>query len=544
MSNLAPVARSWTSPREHLVTDAEHEKIARLSRRDAEIGAAVAERYGRGAMRKRPLPARVLRRLVFELKRRFGPLLKRLARAGRRRWYRYIADRARVADGAFLRDSELQLEVVTLVGSASDLASRLEHTTATHWVLTRRPGQLLRAGLPAIKRAIRAAEGVLWFGDSRDAFGIRERRAVFSRLLLRQLDALGPVLVCSTAALREWGRAAQTTPELWPLDLALSIPASAVRLIPEVLSVGETSEQLGELSADAITLVERELRASGYTAFVESDRLGRRRVQYAVPSDTPLVSIVIPSRGSAEGGRAFLSHAVDSIVSRTSYPNFELVIVADDATPQEVVDEVDALAGERVRWVRWSSPFNFSEKMNLGSVVAGGEYLLFLNDDVELVSPDWIERMLSLIGIDGIGYTGALLFFEDATIQHAGHYYAGGPGHIGFHDTFRLSDSRQPFSLDRVVSGLTAACSCLPAPAFHEVGGFSPLFPGNYNDVDLALKLRELGSQCAVAGSARLYHFESKTRDATVSRTDIERLHTRWVDLIGSDEHWRSYLGV
>lgn len=543
MSN-APVAHTWVSPREHAVNPVEQEAISRLVARDTEIGAAAGAKYGRGTIAKRPIPVRVLRRMVFEVKKLVGPAAKRVLRASSRRWYRYVADRSRIANGSTLSGNSVVIEVRSLSEGSNGLSALLQHTTATHWVLTREPGQLLRSATAGLLSALSDSSSQMWFGDSRGPSGVRERRPAFSRLVLRQVDALGPVIVVRTDLLRASLDVHDLPAELWPLALGLRIPADQVQLIPEVLGVGAVTNPVSQpAGGQAIELVEAELAASNLSAQVSSSGRGRRDVRYAV-TDTPLVSIVIPTRGSSHNGQPLVVGAVESILERSSYSNIQLVIVADDPTPQHVVDAIDALAGDKVVWVRWSAPFNFSSKMNLGAVCATGEYLLFLNDDVEVVSPDWIERMLSLIGVDGIGYTGALLFFEDATIQHAGHFYAGGAGHIGFQRALRLDDPAQSMSLDRPVSGLTAACSLIAANKFAELGGFSEVFPGNYNDVDLCMKVREAGMLSAVAGGSRLYHFESKTRDATVSRGELLALHERWYGAIQSDQWHREFEGL
>ncbi len=226
--------------------------------------------------------------------------------------------------------------------------------------------------------------------------------------------------------------------------------------------------------------------------------------------------------------RVFVTEAVRSIVELSSYTNYEVVVVADDPTPQSVITELETLLGERLRLVRWSAPFNFSEKMNLGAALATGDRLLMLNDDVELATPDWLNSMVGLASRDGVGAVGALLFFEDLTLQHAGHLYRGGAGHVGFGRPFTPKDPNTIYHLDREVSGVTGACLLLPAELFWRVGGFSADFPGNYNDVDLCLKIRSLGLCIVCSGSARLFHFESKSRDATVRPEDLRQLQRRW----------------
>lgn len=254
------------------------------------------------------------------------------------------------------------------------------------------------------------------------------------------------------------------------------------------------------------------------------------------------MSVIIPTRGSFNGAKSFVGAAVQSIVSKTVYTRYELVIVADEETPQEVIEDLESICSGNdvsLKFLRWTGRFNFSKKINLGAVCSSGDVLLFLNDDIEVVTEDWLSSMNSLIGIDGIAYVGALLFFKDATIQHAGHFYKKGAGHQGFHDAFLPTSPNQVWGLDRVVSGVTAACSLIARTDFEEVGGFSEDFPNNYNDVDFSLKVQEAGKKIAVSGVSRLYHFESKTRQAQVAREELLKLHRRWFEKLKSDPYFR-----
>lgn len=534
------LSETWSSPNEFMVTERERSYIGELVSTDERIGREVAAKYGRGTIPKRPMMVRLIRRAQFELKKIVGPAARKAQRFARRQWNRRVIDHRRVVDGTTFVLSRHSFVVVNLTSETAQQA--LADTSAEFVILTREPNALLKSALQPIAETLAHSNASMWFGDSRNTGGVRERRSQFTRLLLRQVDALGPVVIVRAATLRDAIRETATqAAELWPLAVGLTIAESEIELIPEVLGVGAvTVSELGAAEAEATALVRSELMHSGLRATVEQQPLGRRSIAYALIG-SPLVSIVIPTRGTGNEGTSFVVDAVRSIIHKSTYDNFELVIVADDPTPQPVVDEVERIAGDKVRWVRWSEPFNFSSKMNLGAACAAGEYLLFLNDDIEVVLPNWIERMLSLNGVDEVAYIGALLFFEDQTIQHAGHVYMGGPGHIGFGEALRQNDSAQLIALDRVCSGVTAACSLMRKELFARVGGFSTAFPSNYNDVDLGLKVLESGYRSAVSGGARLYHFESKTRDARVLRSEIEQLHLRWVKRMDRDFLCRSY---
>lgn len=247
----------------------------------------------------------------------------------------------------------------------------------------------------------------------------------------------------------------------------------------------------------------------------------------------PLVSIVIPTRGSSGDVRGrwrnFLTEAVRSIVQRSTYQNFELVVVWDTVTPKVVLDELRMIAGDRLRLIEYEGEFNFSAKINRGACAATGDYLLLLNDDVELIDPDWLEVMLAHFERSDVGMVGSLLYFEDGTVQHAGHLYEGGnAGHIAIGEASTWIGVAREIHVEREVSGVTAACALVRRELFFEVGGMSTTLPVNYNDVDLCLKIRQSGKRIIVTPYARLYHFESKSRKAGVHAHEWTELNDRW----------------
>jgi GT2 family glycosyltransferase len=232
--------------------------------------------------------------------------------------------------------------------------------------------------------------------------------------------------------------------------------------------------------------------------------------------------------------------AVRGLVESTDYANLEIVVVADDPTPQQVIDKLRSIAGSQLRLVRYSEPFNFSAKINLGAIHATGDYLLLLNDDVEIIGPNWLAILLGLVQQRDVGMSGALLLFEDGTVQHGGHIYRDQwAGHIESPSETGASDSLAAFGVTREVSGVTAACALMSADTFWAVGGLSPDFPGNYNDVDLCLKVRSLGKSIVFSPDARLFHFESKTRDPMVGAREIGALRERWSTRLIVDDYWR-----
>lgn len=261
---------------------------------------------------------------------------------------------------------------------------------------------------------------------------------------------------------------------------------------------------------------------------------------------SPLVSIVIPTRGvfSPINGEStcFVLDAVKSIVDLSDYENFELVIVVDSVAETKVIEQLGILAGKKLKVVVWDKPFNFSQKMNYGVLHAEGEFVLLLNDDVKVISPQWLSSMLGLAQLPNAGMVGAMLYYDDDSIQHAGHaYYLGSPTHIGLGLHRGSRGHNEAFMVEREVSGVTAACALMPKSVFLDVGGFSALLPGNFNDVDLCLKTGWKGYDIYWTPFAELYHFESKTRDAHVHYYELDVIEGRWGLRLNDQRYWRGH---
>lgn len=373
------------------------------------------------------------------------------------------------------------------------------------------------------------------YGDSVSELGVPLLRPLFSPIRLLCNDYLGPVVAARVSVIRGLGGFNPDARRAQVLDLVLRAHADGrtVSLDPQVLATEDlVQEEFAGTSAAQISVVANHLARLGISAFIEEVGPFVRRVRYEVV-DEPLVSIVIPTRGGsahiAGSDRVLVVEAIRGIVERSTYRNVEFVVVADAETPDDVVTALEELCGDRLRLVLWDAPFNFSAKMNRGAVAASGDYLLLLNDDVEVVTDDWIETMLGLAQQDGVGIVGAQLYFEDSTVQHAGQIYTGGvAGHAAFGWVGGRDDSIKSMATDHEVSGVTAACALISRDLYFQVGGFTLALPGNYNDVDLNMKVRAVGRSAVFSPWARLYHFESKTRDPRILESDLATLQGRW----------------
>ncbi len=370
---------------------------------------------------------------------------------------------------------------------------------------------------------------------------IRGRKRIFIRpdfspIRLLEQDYLGDAILVRNSAVDLAGLTsrADLLRAAWRLD-----PGSIVH-VPEVLTRRVGFPPREDVDAHHAATAEQ-LERWAVRADIRQE--GERLRVVPLLDDEPSVSIIIPTRGTSAAvgasDRVLVLEAVRSIIGLSSYQAFEIVVVADDVTPQGVIDDLVSLGGDRLTIARWSGRFNFSGKINRGASHARGEYFLLLNDDIDVISPDWIQSMVGLCRLPGVGMVGANLLFEDGTVQHAGHFYeARGAGHIASGWTAGQDDAVGSLGVDREVSGVTAACALVSREAFERVGGLSTLFPGNYNDVDFSMKVRQTGDEILWTPSAKLHHYESQTRDAATALPEQTQLRKRWGTRIEVDPYW------
>jgi GT2 family glycosyltransferase len=258
--------------------------------------------------------------------------------------------------------------------------------------------------------------------------------------------------------------------------------------------------------------------------------------------EQPKVSIVMPTAGRSREVRyeevTLVTHCIRSIVESSTYENYEIVVVADTGVEESVVAELREIAGERLTLVPFERPFDFAAKINLGAIHADGEHLLLLNDDMEVIVPDWLERLVMYSQQPGVGAVGGRLLWEDGRLQHVGVQFEGGlPGHPyrGFARDFR------GYSNNVVVAqnflAVTGACLMTRRAEFERLGGLSTNFPVNYNDMDYCLKLRNAGLRVVYDPDTILYHFESSSRSTDVEDWEKDLLRDRWLGLAGRDPY-------
>ena len=261
---------------------------------------------------------------------------------------------------------------------------------------------------------------------------------------------------------------------------------------------------------------------------------------------TPRVSVIIPTVGGSSLTHGFprchVAELIDGLCRSGSYPDLEIVVVHDDATPPAVLEQIDKVTGGDWVSVPFHGPFHFSRKCNAGALVATGEYLCFLNDDMDVADPGWLAELVALLTDPTVGAVGPKLLFADGTLQHAGHVYNGSPGHLLFGEDAETLDFGGWAQVAGERSGVTGACLLTRAELFAEVGGFSELFPLNFNDVDLSLKIRAAGYRIVYQPFSMLYHYESQTRVAQVAQVELSRIERRWAFELQTDPYWSTML--
>lgn len=258
------------------------------------------------------------------------------------------------------------------------------------------------------------------------------------------------------------------------------------------------------------------------------------RLRYEIEG-APLVSIIIANYEH----QSELQTCLNSIYAKTTYPNFEVIIIENNSKSQEIFRYYEQI---QARWSNlkvlvWDSHFNYSAINNFGAKFASGSHLLLLNNDTEVISPDWIQEMLMYSQRNDVGAVGAKLYYPDNTIQHAGLGLGlltlAGHLHRGF-------DRSHPGYMGRLIyaqnlTGVTAACIMIPKAVWDQVGGLDETFEVAFNDVDLCMRIRAAGYLIVWTPFAELYHYESKSRgmDDTPEKrkrfvSEVTRFQVRW----------------
>jgi len=282
---------------------------------------------------------------------------------------------------------------------------------------------------------------------------------------------------------------------------------------------------------------------------------GSFRVKYEIKGD-PLVSILIPTLDKYE----YIERCISSILEKTTYENFEILLIDTGSKEQKVLDYYENLKQDiRIKILEWKKKFNYSAVNNFGVKNARGEYIVLLNNDTEVITPNWIEGMLEHAQRKEVGAVGVKLFYPNNTIQHAGVILGinGGTGRgVAGHAFKFFPRDIQGFPVQKDIirnySAVTAACLMVSKNKYSEVGGLEEDFRIAFNDVDFCLKLSKRGYYNLYTPYVEFYHHESisvgtpeaKTRDNEEFSREIDLMYERWEKEIKYDGFYNSNLTI
>lgn len=290
--------------------------------------------------------------------------------------------------------------------------------------------------------------------------------------------------------------------------------------------------------------VQAHMERTGYKDAVveELEDHGKYRIHYKL-RENPLVSIIIPNKDHSED----LKRCIDSILQKTTYKNYEIIVVENNSELSETWDYYKEIEKEdNIKVVKYIGGFNYSAINNFGVSFSRGDYVLLLNNDIEIISEGWLSEMLALCMRDNTGIVGAKLIYPDGTLQHAGVILGiGAPREravAGHAFKYFSRNSNAQFSRIMVVqdySAVTAACLMVKKSVFEEVDGLSEDLAVAFNDVDFCMKVRKAGYLIVYCPFAELYHYESKSR----GEEDTPEKQARFTDEINVfRSRWGTYI--
>ncbi|MBW8780829.1 MAG: glycosyltransferase family 2 protein [Verrucomicrobia bacterium] len=366
--------------------------------------------------------------------------------------------------------------------------------------------------------------------------------AVYRTSLIRELG--GFRIGCEGA--QDWDLALRTTSH---------VPANAILHIPQILYhwraiPGSTARKQSHKSyaiAAARQVLRDHLARSGIEAEVLPVRGGHWRVRRKLPATPPRVSLIIPTRNRV----SLLRTCVESILESTRYPDFEILVIDNGSDDPATLAYLENLGNRGVKILRDDGPFNYSALNNRAVAHATGEVLGFLNNDLKLITPDWLEEMVSHAIRPEVGAVGAMLYFPDDRVQHAGvvlglagpklvegvagHAFKFFPrGHTGMRNRLRVAQN---------YSAVTAACLLVRREVFLQAGGFDEEHLAvAYNDVDFCLRLGAAGYRNVWTPFAEFYHYESASRGAddtpakkAIHERECAYMRRTWGPLLDND---------
>jgi GT2 family glycosyltransferase len=248
-------------------------------------------------------------------------------------------------------------------------------------------------------------------------------------------------------------------------------------------------------------------------------------------TDDEKVSIIIPSKDKYE----LISKCIDSIQQYTSYPNYEIIIVDNQSRDAETLAFYQTISlASNIRITHFNEPFNYAKAINLGSSQAEGKYLLFLNNDIEVINENWLTELVQWAMLPDIGAVGSMLLYPNNTIQHAGVVFDSNRliSHVFCHQPQNTNVVHGSVGWYRNYVGVTGACQMIRKEVFDTVGRYDELFTLTFSDIDICLRLMKLGYRIVYNPFSIINHCESATRTNTNPNTDIKRAYRLFREIL------------
>ncbi|MDE1173221.1 MAG: glycosyltransferase [Parvibaculaceae bacterium] len=438
-------------------------------------------------------------------------------------------------------------------GDADDAVDRALENHPSDYILVLQAGEILPPHAVAVlaDSAVRYARPDVLYADEDEVTPAGRRHAPHFKPEVNHALMLSGTLSRGVWAIRQdvvRGRIKRSADwaETFRLDIWLRLYEAKrqphTRRVPFVLTHRRTDTELaspGSLAA----IVTGHLKRSNFPAEVDGEAFPLR-VHFKSGPDGPKVSIIVPTMGRSP----HVLRCLKAVLSRTSYKNFEFVVIIAQGGDLDPVQErtLESLkADARTKVILFDLPqFNYSRANNYAIEKSDGELICLLNDDVEPIDEDWLERMIGHLADPSIGAVGAKLLYGNNTVQHGG--VIAGLGGVADHMNRFLSGDDPGYSaravLNQEVSAVTGACLLVPRTVFHQVGGLNEDFPVAYNDTDFCLKIREAGYGIIFSAETRLFHYESLSflkhyADDRIDQHPVEvsRMLARWGAICAAD---------
>lgn len=451
-------------------------------------------------------------------------------------------------------------------GIAAATNSALELATGEFVALLDHDDVLAPHAFYRVAEALQSNPSLDFIYTDEDRMGTNGERAfpffkpAYSPEYLLSLNYITHLAVLRTGIVRKVGgfRSRCDTAQDYDLFLRISreVPPERVHHIPDILyhwrmlptSASGNERQFPKLQAASVAALQDHLNAAYPELSPRIDpgpQITWHRPRFT-PKTPPLISIIIPSQckladvnvNGTVHQRFHLEHAVNSILETSSYKNIEILAVDRHEMPADLEAR---LSSRGVRRITYNFPFNWSRVNNHAAAQARGQYYLFLNDDVEVITPDWLESLLDYALLPGVGAVGAKLLYPSRTIQHAGVVICNTlPYHAYYGCDENHSDYAHSTLVPRNFLVVTGACLLTPARVFNDpaIRGFDESFAYAYNDVDYCLKLHMAKFRAVLNPNARLFHFESQSRDKQVTPQEVELLLSRWAGKVKNDPYY------